>query len=108
MYGFYENILYNITSNDVSKKNFRWGRDDVEGMTIDISIISERDLHEMDNLDDCVGLWNGNEETAIASCACWPRIVTSRQRVVAEDEEAHIFEKAKPVASDDEIQPSGS
>jgi len=25
----------------------------VEGMTIDASIIGERDLHEMDNLDDC-------------------------------------------------------
>nr|POE87659.1 hypothetical protein CFP56_51745 [Quercus suber] len=30
-----------------------WGRDDVEGMTINAFIIGERDLHEMDNLDDC-------------------------------------------------------
>ena len=52
-YGFYENILYSITSNDASRENLRWGRDDVKGMTIDVSIIGERDLHEMDNLDDC-------------------------------------------------------
>ena len=25
----------------------------MERMTIDVSIIGERDLHEMDNLDDC-------------------------------------------------------
>ena len=25
----------------------------MEGMTIDVSIIGKRDLHEMDNLDDC-------------------------------------------------------
>ncbi|KAL0005927.1 hypothetical protein SO802_013488 [Lithocarpus litseifolius] len=52
-YGFYENIPYSITSNDAGRENLRWGRDDVEGMTIDASIIRERDLHEMDNLDDC-------------------------------------------------------
>nr|POF09358.1 hypothetical protein CFP56_12845 [Quercus suber] len=34
-------------------ENFHWGRDDMKGMTIDASIIGKRDLHEMDNLDDC-------------------------------------------------------
>ena len=53
MYKFYENIPYSVTSNDVGRENLRWGRDDVEGMTIDASIIGERDLNEMDNLDDC-------------------------------------------------------
>nr|POE61169.1 hypothetical protein CFP56_60158 [Quercus suber] len=52
-YGFYEKILYSVTSNDAGGENLRWGRVDVEGMTIDASIIGERDLHEMDNLDDC-------------------------------------------------------
>ena len=52
-YGFYENILYSVTSNDAGRENLRWGRDDVEGMTIDAFIICERDLNEMDNLDDC-------------------------------------------------------
>ena len=51
-YGFYENIPYSVTSNDAGRENLRWGRDDVEGMTIDASIIGERDLNEMDNLDD--------------------------------------------------------
>ena len=32
--------------------NLGWARDDVEGMTIDASIIAKRDIHEMDNLDD--------------------------------------------------------
>ena len=52
-YGFYENIPYSVTSNDASRENLRWGHDDVEGMTIDASIIGEKDLNEMDNLDDC-------------------------------------------------------
>ena len=52
-YGFYENISYSVTNNDAGKENLRWGRDDVEGMTIDASIIGERDLNEMDNFDDC-------------------------------------------------------
>ena len=51
-YGFYENIPYSVTSNDAGRENLRWGRDNVEGMTIDASIIGERDLNEMDNLDD--------------------------------------------------------
>ena len=52
-YGFYENILYNVTSNDADRENLRWDCDDVEGMTIDASIIGKRNLQEMDNLDDC-------------------------------------------------------
>ena len=48
-YEFYENIPYSVTSNDVGRENLRWDCDDVEGMTIDASIIGERDLHEMDN-----------------------------------------------------------
>ena len=51
-YEFYENILYSVTSNDASRENLRWGRDDVEGMTIDASIIGERDFHEMAVGDD--------------------------------------------------------
>ena len=52
-YGFFENISYSVTSNDASRENIYWDHDDVEGMTIDASIIGERDLNEMDNLDDC-------------------------------------------------------
>nr|POF22030.1 hypothetical protein CFP56_74766 [Quercus suber] len=50
---FLENIPYSLTSNDVGKDDLRWGRDDMEGMTIDASIFGPRDLHKMDNLDDC-------------------------------------------------------
>nr|POE44617.1 hypothetical protein CFP56_76383 [Quercus suber] len=50
---FLENIPYSLTSTDVGTDDLRWGRDDVEGMTIDASIIGPRDLHEMDNLDEC-------------------------------------------------------
>ena len=52
-YEFYENIPYSVTSNDAVGENRCWSRDDVEGMTIDASIIGERHLHEMDNVDDC-------------------------------------------------------
>ena len=52
MNGFYENIPYGVTSNDVVGENLCWDRDDVKGMTIDASIIGDRDLHEMDNVDD--------------------------------------------------------
>nr|POE50251.1 hypothetical protein CFP56_45852 [Quercus suber] len=52
-YSFSENVLYNISTNEVVSDNLGWARDDVEGMTIDASIIAERDLHEMDNLDNC-------------------------------------------------------
>ena len=50
---FLENISYSLTSTDVGRDDLRWGRDDVEGMTIDASIIGQRDLHEMDNLNVC-------------------------------------------------------
>ena len=50
---FLENILYSLTSNDVGRDDLHWGRDDVEGMTIDTSIIGPRDLHEMESLDEC-------------------------------------------------------
>ena len=33
--------------------NLRWARDDLEGMTINASIIAERDLHGVNDLDDC-------------------------------------------------------
>ena len=52
-YSFSENVSYNIGTNEVVNDKLGRARDDVEGMTIDASIITERDLHEMDNLDDC-------------------------------------------------------
>nr|POE51477.1 hypothetical protein CFP56_47595 [Quercus suber] len=52
-HSFFENVPYNISINEVVSDNLGWARDDVEGMTIDSFIIAERDLHEMDNLDDC-------------------------------------------------------
>ncbi|KAK9999241.1 hypothetical protein SO802_018844 [Lithocarpus litseifolius] len=52
-YSFSENVSYNISTNEVVSDNLGWARDDVEGMTIDASIIAERDLHEVNNLDDC-------------------------------------------------------
>ena len=52
-YEFYENIPYNITNDDAGRENLRWGRDDVEGLTIDASIIGPRDSQEMDNLNEC-------------------------------------------------------
>ncbi|XP_050277672.1 uncharacterized protein LOC126719127 [Quercus robur] len=50
---FLENIPYSVTSPDVGRDDLRWGRDDVEGMTIDASIIGPRDFPEMDDLDEC-------------------------------------------------------
>ena len=50
---FLENISYSLTSTGVGRDDLCWGRDDVEGMTIDASIIGQRDLHEMDNLNVC-------------------------------------------------------
>nr|POF07988.1 hypothetical protein CFP56_55302 [Quercus suber] len=44
---------YVINGTDVGRDDLCWSRDDVEGMTIDASIIGPRDLHEMDNFDDC-------------------------------------------------------
>ena len=50
---FSKNVPYNISTNEVVSDKLGRARDDVEGMTIDAFIIAERDLHEMDNLDDC-------------------------------------------------------
>jgi len=33
--------------------NLRWARDNLEGMTINASIIAERDLHGVNDLDNC-------------------------------------------------------
>ncbi|XP_023893695.1 uncharacterized protein LOC112005636 [Quercus suber] len=52
-YSFSENVPYNINTNEVVSDNPGWARDDVEGMTIDASIIAKRYLHEVNNLDDC-------------------------------------------------------
>ena len=52
-YSFYENVPYNISTNQVVSDNLGQARDDVEGMTIDASIIFEGDLHKVNNLDDC-------------------------------------------------------
>ena len=53
VYSFFENVPYNISTNEVVSDNIHWARDDLEGMTIDASIIAERDRHGVDNLDDC-------------------------------------------------------
>ena len=53
IYSFSENILYNISTNEVVSDNLRWTLDDLEGMTINASIIAERDRHGVNNLDDC-------------------------------------------------------
>nr|POE84281.1 hypothetical protein CFP56_71291 [Quercus suber] len=50
---FLENIPYSLTSTDVGRDDLCWSQDDVEGMKIDASIIGPRDLHEMDNFDEC-------------------------------------------------------
>nr|POE60727.1 hypothetical protein CFP56_55642 [Quercus suber] len=52
-HSFSENVLYNISTNEVVSDNLDWARDDVEGMTIDAFIIAESDLHEVNNLDNC-------------------------------------------------------
>ena len=51
-YSFSKNVLYNISTNEVLSDNLGWARDDVEGMTIDASIIAKWDRHEVNNLDD--------------------------------------------------------
>ena len=51
-HSFSKNVPYDISTNEVVSDNLGWARDDVEGMTIDASIIAKRDIHEMDNLDD--------------------------------------------------------
>ena len=52
-YSFSENVPYNISTNEVVSNNLGWAQDDIEGMTIDASIIAERDLHVVNNLDNC-------------------------------------------------------
>ena len=52
-YSFSKNVPYNISTNEVVSNNLGWARDDIEGMTIDASIIAERDLHVVNNLDNC-------------------------------------------------------
>ena len=52
-YSFSENVPYNISTNEVVSDNLHWARDDLEGMTIDVSIIAKRDCHGVNNLDDC-------------------------------------------------------
>ena len=50
---FSENVSYNISTIEVMSDSLGWARDDLEGMTIDASIIVEKDLHAVNNLDDC-------------------------------------------------------
>nr|POF19532.1 hypothetical protein CFP56_47711 [Quercus suber] len=52
-YSFSENVPYNISTNEVMSENLGWAWDDIEGMTINASIIAERDRHEVNNLDEC-------------------------------------------------------
>ncbi|KAL0004203.1 hypothetical protein SO802_011764 [Lithocarpus litseifolius] len=52
-YTFSENVPYNISTNEVGSDNLIWAQDDIEGMTIDASIIGDRDLHDDEFIDDC-------------------------------------------------------
>ena len=64
-HSFSENVPYNINTNEVVSDNLGWARDNVERMTIDTSIIVEKDFHEKENLDDCEFIVDesNNEET---------------------------------------------
>ena len=62
IYSFSENVPYNISSNEVVSDNLRWARDDLEGMTIDASIIAERDLHGVNNEDEFIDDESDNED----------------------------------------------
>ena len=53
VYSFSENVPYNISTNEVVADNLRWARDDLDGMTIDASIITERDRQNVNKEDDC-------------------------------------------------------
>ena len=53
VYSFSENVPYNISTNEVMSDNLCQAWDDLEGMTIDASIIAERDSYGVNNLDDC-------------------------------------------------------
>nr|POE89145.1 hypothetical protein CFP56_74746 [Quercus suber] len=105
-----------------------WSQDDVEGMTIDASIIGPRDLHEMDNFDECdfIDDESNNEDDNEVKYSCLRSDARmgrkrqlclvyvgegssyARQRVEAANEEAHISEDARPMASDDETQAPGN
>ncbi|XP_050280569.1 uncharacterized protein LOC126721563 [Quercus robur] len=62
IYSFSENVPYNISSNEVVSDNLRWAQDDLEGMTIDASIIAERDLHGVNNEDEFIDDESDNED----------------------------------------------
>ena len=53
VYSFSENVPYNISTNEIVADNLRWARDDLDGMTIDASIITERDRQNVNKEDDC-------------------------------------------------------
>nr|POE96773.1 hypothetical protein CFP56_27439 [Quercus suber] len=119
---FLENIPYSLTSTDIGRDDLCWSQDDVEGMTIDASIIGPRDLHEMDNFDECDFIddeSNDEDDNEVEYsddpflfyyfhilCLVYVGEGSSyvRQLVEAANEEAHIFEDARPMASDDETQ----
>ncbi|XP_030936242.1 uncharacterized protein LOC115968027 [Quercus lobata] len=61
-YSFSENVLYNISTNEVVSDHRRWARDDLKGMTIDASIIAERDLHGVNNEDEFIDDESDNED----------------------------------------------
>lgn len=50
-YTYCENIPYNISVND-ARDNLGWAWDNVEGMTIDASVIGDKAVHEWDNLNE--------------------------------------------------------
>ena len=63
---FCENIPYNISTNNVRddvNDNLGWALDDVEDMTINVSIISDRDVHEPQlNKNEFIDNESNNEE----------------------------------------------
>ncbi|XP_050248759.1 uncharacterized protein LOC126696012 [Quercus robur] len=61
-YSFSENVPYNINTNEVVSDNLRWARDDLEGMTIDASIIAERNLHGVNDEDEFIDDESDNED----------------------------------------------
>ena len=61
-YSFSKNVPYNISTNEVVSDNLRWARDNLEGMTIDASIIAERDFHGVNNEDEFIDDESDNED----------------------------------------------
>ncbi|XP_050281315.1 uncharacterized protein LOC126722213 [Quercus robur] len=59
---FSKNAPYNISTNEVVSDNLRRAQDDLEGMTIDASIIAERDLHGVNNEDKFIDDESDNED----------------------------------------------